>query len=56
VQAGQSFERRLVANCESRVGSGFAIDSSRLMRNGGDWHTLIEFRGLVGPFTIHAPK
>jgi hypothetical protein len=28
-----------------------AIEASRLARNGRDWHTLIEFCGLVG--TIH---
>src|SRR5262249_54428103 len=26
----------------------FAIEASRLARNGRDWHTLIEFCGLVG--------
>ena len=42
------FERLLAAICEARVGAVFAIEASRLARNGRDWHTLIEFCGLVG--------
>ena len=42
------FERLLAAICEGRVGGVFAIEVSRLARNGRDWHTLIEFCGLVG--------
>ena len=30
----------------------FAIEASRLARNGRDWHTLIEFCGLVGALII----
>jgi DNA invertase Pin-like site-specific DNA recombinase len=30
----------------------FAIEASRLARNGRDWHTLIEFCGLVGTILI----
>src|SRR5262249_50761637 len=41
------FERLLVAICEGRAGAVFAIEASRLARNGRDWHTLIEFCGLV---------
>jgi DNA invertase Pin-like site-specific DNA recombinase len=41
------FERLLTAICEGRVGAVFAIEASRLARNGRDWHTLIEFCGLV---------
>src|ERR1700726_4627536 len=37
------FERLLAAICEGRVGAVFAIEASRLARNGRDWHTLIEF-------------
>ena len=36
------FERLLSAICEGRVGGVFAIEASRLARNGRDWHTLIE--------------
>src|ERR1700721_996409 len=46
------FERLLAAICEGRVGSVFAIEASRLARNGRDWHTLIEFCGLVGPIIV----
>src|ERR1700680_2225113 len=42
------FERLLAAICEGRVGAVFAIEASRLARNGRDWHTLIEFCGLGG--------
>src|SRR6516164_931501 len=42
------FERLLAAICEGRVGAVFAIEASRLARNGRDWHTLIEFCGLLG--------
>ena len=42
------FERLLVAICEGRAGAVFAIEASRLARNGRDWHTLLEFCGLVG--------
>src|ERR1700719_3316782 len=41
------FERLLAAICEGRAGAVFAIEASRLARNGRDWHTLIEFCGLV---------
>src|SRR5271165_6002760 len=46
------FERLLAAICEGRVGSVFAIAVSRLARNGRDWHTLIEFCGLVGTIIV----
>jgi DNA invertase Pin-like site-specific DNA recombinase len=46
------FERLLAAICEGRVGSVFAIEASRLARNGRDWHTLIEFCGLVGTIIV----
>ena len=41
------FERLLAAICEGHVGAVFAIEASRLARNGRDWHRLIEFCGLV---------
>ena len=46
------FERLLAAICEGRVGAVFAIEASRLARNGRDWHTLIEFCGLVGTIPV----
>lgn len=42
------FERLLAAICEARVGIVLAVEASRLARNGRDWHTLLEFCGLVG--------
>jgi DNA invertase Pin-like site-specific DNA recombinase len=46
------FERLLAAICEGRVGAVLAIEASRLARNGRDWHTLIEFCGLVGTVLV----
>ena len=46
------FERLLAAICERRVGAVLAIEASRLARNGRDWHTLIEFCGLVGTVIV----
>ncbi|MFC3326106.1 recombinase family protein [Mesorhizobium cantuariense] len=46
------FEELLTAICEGHVGAVFAIEVSRLARNGRDWHTLIEFCGLVGAVIV----
>ena len=46
--ARPGFERLLLAICEGRVGIVLAVGASRLARNGRDWHTLLEFCGLVG--------
>ena len=46
--ARPGFERLLIAICEGRVGIVLAVEASRLARNGRDWHTLLEFCGLVG--------
>ena len=50
--ARPGFERLLAAICEGRVGAVLAIEVSRLARNGRDWHTLIEFCGLVGTIIV----
>ena len=50
--ARPGFERLLAAICEARVGVVLAIEASRLARNGRDWHTLIEFCGLVGTIIV----
>ena len=42
------FERLLAAICEGRIGAVMSVEASRLARNGRDWHTLLEFCGLVG--------
>src|SRR3954470_15474481 len=46
--ARPGFERLLVSICEGRAGMVLAVEASRLARNGRDWHTLLEFCGLVG--------
>src|SRR5271170_1026849 len=46
------FERLIAAICAGNVGAVLAIEASRLARNGRDWHTLIEFCGLVGTIII----
>jgi DNA invertase Pin-like site-specific DNA recombinase len=46
------FERLLAAICAGSVGAVLAIEASRLARNGRDWHTLIEFCGLVGTLIV----
>jgi len=46
------FERLLAAICAGTVGVVLAIEASRLARNGRDWHTLIEFCGLVGTIIV----
>lgn len=50
--ARPGFERLLATICDARVGAVFAIEASRLARNGRDWHTLIEFCGLVGTIIV----
>ena len=46
------FEKLLAAICEGRVGVVLSLEASRLARNGRDWHTLLEFCGLVGTLII----
>ena len=46
------FEKLLAAICERRVGAVLSLEASRLARNGRDWHTLLEFCGLVGTLFI----
>jgi len=50
--ARPGFEKLLAAICEGRVGAVLSIEASRLARNGRDWHTLLEFCGLVGTVLI----
>jgi DNA invertase Pin-like site-specific DNA recombinase len=45
--ARPGFEGLLAGVCEGRVGAVLSIEASRLARNGRDWHTLLEFCGLV---------
>src|SRR3989441_10754133 len=46
------FERLLTAICTGAAGAVFAIEASRLARNGRDWHTLLEFCALVNCLII----
>ncbi len=46
------FERLIAAICAGQVGAVLALEASRLARNGRDWHTLIEFCGLVGTIIV----
>jgi DNA invertase Pin-like site-specific DNA recombinase len=50
--ARPGFEKLLAAICEGRVGAVLSIEASRLARNGRDWHTLLEFCGLVGTLIV----
>jgi DNA invertase Pin-like site-specific DNA recombinase len=46
------FERLLTAICTGAAGAVFAIEASRLARNGRDWHTLLEFSTLVNSLIV----
>src|SRR6516164_3919297 len=50
--ARPGFEKLLAAICEGHVGAVLSIEASRLARNGRDWHTLLEFCGLVGTLIV----
>jgi DNA invertase Pin-like site-specific DNA recombinase len=50
--ARPGFERLIAAVGQGRVGAVVSIEASRLARNGRDWHTLLEFCGLVGSLII----
>ncbi len=41
------FERLLAAVCAKEAGIVFSTEASRLSRNGREWHTLLEFCGVV---------
>ncbi len=46
------FDRLLSAVCRGEVGAVLSIEASRLARNGRDWHTLLEFAGLVNTLLV----
>src|SRR5512135_3422012 len=46
------FEDLLAAVCQGRVGAVFAVDASRLARNGHEWHRLLEFCGIVDTLLV----
>ena len=41
-------QRMLEEVCRNEVGGILAMDATRLARKGRDWHTLLEFWGIVG--------
>ena len=55
------FEKLLAAICAMEAGIVFSTEASRLSRNGCEWHTLLEFCGVVGCLladrgTIYDPR
>ena len=48
----QGFEALLADVCQGRVGAVFAIEASRLARNGQEWHRLLEFSALVDTLIV----
>jgi DNA invertase Pin-like site-specific DNA recombinase len=46
------FEELLSAVCQGQVGAIFAVEASRLARNGHEWHRLLEFCAIVGTLII----
>lgn len=50
--ARPGFEKLLARICEGRIGAVMSIEASRLARNGRDWHTLLEFCGLVSTLIV----
>ena len=40
--------------CDGQVGAVFSIEASRLARTNREWHTLLEFCGIVGVLLIDA--
>lgn len=48
----QGFETLLADVCQGQVGGVFAIEASRLARNGHDWHRLLEFCQIVDTLIV----
>jgi DNA invertase Pin-like site-specific DNA recombinase len=46
------FQRLVGEVCTGEVGAVFCIEASRLVRNGRDWHHLIELCGMVGAVVV----
>ena len=46
------FERLLTKVCEGAAGAVFAVEASRLARNGREWHTLLEICGFMDTLII----
>ncbi len=50
--ARAGFDRLIAAVCKGEVGAVLSTEASRLARNGRDWHTLLEYCGLVNTLLI----
>jgi DNA invertase Pin-like site-specific DNA recombinase len=50
--ARPGFEKLLAQVCEGNVGAVLSIEASRLARTGREWHTLLEFCGVVGALIV----
>ena len=48
----EGFEALLAEVCQGQVGGVFAVEASRLARNGHEWHRLLEFCGVVDTLII----
>jgi excisionase family DNA binding protein len=48
----RGFEDLLAAVCQGQVGAVFAVEASRLARNGHEWHRLLEFCTIVDTLII----
>jgi len=46
------FDRLLAKVCQGVTGAVFAVEASRLARNGREWHTLLELCGFMGTLII----
>jgi excisionase family DNA binding protein len=46
------FEALLAEVCQGQVGAVFAVEASRLARNGHEWHRLLEFCGIVDTLLV----
>lgn len=50
--ARPGFERLLALICEESIGAVFALEASRLARNGRDWHALLEVCALFNTVLV----
>jgi DNA invertase Pin-like site-specific DNA recombinase len=48
----RGFEALLADVCQGQVGGVFAVEASRLARNGHDWHRLLEFCQIVDTLIV----
>ena len=48
----QGFEALLAKVCQGEVGAVFALEASRLARNGQEWHRLLEFCAIVDTLIV----